>query len=124
MRNTDGTAPRRATISSVVMPFAVKNCDSTFTGKVGGGILTSLLETSPSSLPVGTPYVGPPDNGTTSLVASATMSAHETVKGHTTLIASFTLSIRSYPLTDSFVPLSFFVVVLLVESMRMNASQL
>lgn len=47
---------------------------------IGPGRFTSLdLEMSPSLRPVGTLYFGPPARPTASRVASAMMSAHETV---------------------------------------------
>ncbi|RDX64817.1 hypothetical protein CR513_56575, partial [Mucuna pruriens] len=81
------------------------------------------METNPSRLPVGTSYLGPPDRATASRVASVMMSAHDTVEGHAASTLSFTSSIRSYPLTPTFVPESFSAVLLLVEFISMDASQ-
>lgn len=75
---------------------------------VGPGRLTSLdRDISPSTLPVGILYLVPPDRATASLVASAIMSAQETVCGHARSRAVLIWSISSYSLTVPFAPASF-----------------
>lgn len=78
------------------MPLLAKNCDVTDTGVLGPGMLTSsMLETNPSRLPVGTSYWGPPDKDTASRVARVMMSAQDTVEGHAASRVFFASSMRS-----------------------------
>lgn len=86
-------------------------------------VTSSILETNPSRLPVGTWYLGPPDKATAVRVARVMMSAHDTVEGHADSRFSFTSSIRSNPRTKSFVSDSFSALLDVVEFIRMDASQ-
>lgn len=82
-----------------------------------GKLTSSAFDLRPSSLPVGTLYLGPPDKATARVI----MSAHDTVDGHSFSNAFFTSSMNSYPLTVWFGPASFSDWSSSVESIRIDA---
>lgn len=68
-------------------------------------------------------YLIPPASATASLVASAMISAHETVKGHACSKIAFASSMISNPRTVWFGPAIFSDVLVLVGSISIEASQ-
>lgn len=116
--------PKRVTMSSNVNPFAVKNGRASDTESDGDGRLTSAgSDKRPSFLPVGMLYHFPPASSTESLVASAKMSAHETVEGHSCSNHVFASSMISNPRAVRFGPAFFSDVLVLVGSISTEPSQ-
>uniref|UniRef100_A0A0A9CJ27 Uncharacterized protein n=1 Tax=Arundo donax TaxID=35708 RepID=A0A0A9CJ27_ARUDO len=85
---------------------------------------SAARDTTPSRRPSCTSQRSRPNwNETASLAASATMSAQETVTGHTASSTAFAVSITSNPPSDLFGAASFSAAFPAVDSISTDASQ-